>query len=50
MPINEVQFLFPVLFSYASIVILNIHMHRKDAKKAPMLQKWIAFCFEMHVS
>ena len=30
--------------------ILNIHLHKKDAKKAPMLQKWIAFCYEMHVS
>jgi hypothetical protein len=30
--------------------ILNIHMHKKDSKKALMLQKWIAFCYEMHVS
>ncbi len=29
--------------------ILNIHIHRKDSKKAPMLLKWIAFSFEMHV-
>ena len=30
--------------------ILNIHMHKKDSKKALMLHKWIAFCYEMHVS
>ena len=30
--------------------ILNIHMHKKDSRKALMLQKWIAFCYEMHVS
>ena len=25
-------------------------MHKKDSKKALMLHKWIAFCYEMHVS
>lgn len=33
-----------------NIVILNIAKHRKDSKKAPMLRKWIAFSYEMHVS
>lgn len=33
-----------------NVVILNIAMHRKDSKKAPMLRKWIAFSYEMHVS
>ena len=31
-------------------MILNIKMHRKDSKKAPMLHKWIVFCYETHVS
>lgn len=29
-----------------NITILNIYMHKKDNKKAPMLRKWISFCFE----
>ena len=33
-----------------NVVILSIAKHRKDAKKAPMLRKWIAFSYEMHVS
>ena len=32
-----------------NVVILNIAKHRKDAKKAPMLRKWIAFSYETHV-
>ncbi len=39
---------FTCTFFFAAI--LNIHMHKKDSKKALMLQKWIAFCYEMHVS
>lgn len=33
-----------------NVVILNISKHRKDSKKALMLRKWIAFCYEAHVS
>lgn len=32
-----------------NVVILQISKHRKDSKKAAMLRKWIAFCYEMHV-
>ena len=37
-------------FLFVFAAILNIHMHKKDSKKALMIQKWIAFCYEMHVS
>jgi hypothetical protein len=32
-----------------NVVMLNISMHRKNAKRAPMIRKWIAFCYEMQV-
>ena len=33
-----------------SAVILNINMHRKNSKKFRMMQRWIVFCYETHVS
>lgn len=33
-----------------NVVILCIAKHRKNSKKAEMIRKWIAFCYEMHVS
>ena len=32
-----------------NIIILDISKHKKDSKKAIMVQKWIAFCFEVQV-
>lgn len=31
------------------LVILHIRMHHKDAKKADMLYRWVAYSFEANV-
>ena len=33
-----------------NVVILQISKHKKDSKKALMIRKWVAFCYEMQVS
>ncbi len=46
-PSNSIR---PLLIAALDTGILNINLHRKDSKKSPMLHKWIAFSFELHVS